>query len=76
MTSSKFNGFIEVTVRKMLPDQFRRWFRMYPDTFEKLVHQLKDNPRLHRRENELSIPFWHKVYFAVFYLGNNLPTYT
>ena len=66
--------FMESTVPKMLPTQFRRFFRMQPETVNKLVHFLLPSPRFQRRENILSIPVWKKVYMTLAYLGTRATT--
>ena len=71
----KVEYFMEVTVPRMLPEAFRRFFRMQPATVNKLVHFLMPCPRLQHRENRRSIPLWKKVYMTLSYLGTQATTF-
>ena len=71
----KIENFMEYTVPNMLPEGFRRFFRMQPETVNKLVHFVMPFPRMQRRKNARSIPVWKKVYMTLAYLGTQDTTY-
>ena len=74
-TIPKICNFMEVTVPAMLPDEFKRYFRMGPQTMDKLVRLLIQNPRLQTRQTCVSVDPVRKVYMTAFYLGQADPTF-
>ena len=70
----KIINFMEFTVPNMLPQAFRRYFRLRPDTVNKLIHFLSPSPRLQHRQNVRAIPIWKKVYMTLAYLGTQAST--
>ena len=64
-----------MTVPNMLPQAFKRYFRLKRVTVNKLIHFLAPSLRLQRRQNVRAIPVWKKVYMTLAYLGTEASTH-
>ena len=69
----KVKNFYEETVPDMQPRIFRRYFRMFPQTFTSVCDFLRNVPILDQELQYTRIPTDKKIAMTCAYLGSKLP---
>ena len=71
---AKVEQFFEFTVPTMNRVQFRRWFRINPETFEQLADALEDEDYV-RSSGRRLIQFQKRLAMLLAYLGSHSPSF-